>query len=373
MLPTSMTAIFRNPYVYTGTSGNDVLTSRYTSAVNEYFYGYEGDDYIDGGLGADRMVGGIGHDSYVVENAGDVVVENANEGFDIVYSSISYTIPANVEKLQLTGTAAINATGSSMMDRLYGNSSSNILWGLDGNDILNGMEGTDTMIGGAGMDTYYVDNAGDVVVEYADGSTWDTVASSISYTLGQNVENLTLTLAGDKDGTGNELDNLMHGNGWLNVLNGLGGNDTILAGNGDDKVFGGTGNDYLDGDWGVDMLVGGIGTDVLKGGYAGDLFVWSSIDETSVTVPTMDRITDFNFAQGDRIDLSGVDANAYAGGNQAFTFIGTGAFSGTPGEINYYHSGGNTIIQMQTGTSADIEGGIVLDGLHTPDATWFVL
>jgi serralysin len=88
----------------------------------------------------------------------------------------------------------------------------------------------------------------------------------------------------------------------------------------------------------------------------------------------MDLITDFNFAgQLDRIDLSGVDANAYAAGDQAFTFIGTSAFSGNPGEINYYHSGGETIIQMQTGTGVDIEGGIRLSGIHTPDASWFVL
>ena len=84
-------------------------------------------------------------------------------------------------------------------------------------------------------------------------------------------------------------------------------------------------------------------------------------------------ITDFNFAEGDRIDLCGIDADVYAAGNQAFTFIGAAAFSGTPGEINYYHSGGNTYIQLQTGTSADVEGVIRLDGIVTPEASWFVL
>ena len=80
--------------------------------MNEFYYGYAGNDYIDGGLGADRMFGGAGHDTYVVDNAGDLVTENAGEGFDTVRVSFSYTIPLNVERLELTGTAAINATGS---------------------------------------------------------------------------------------------------------------------------------------------------------------------------------------------------------------------------------------------------------------------
>jgi hypothetical protein len=88
----------------------------------------------------------------------------------------------------------------------------------------------------------------------------------------------------------------------------------------------------------------------------------------------MDVIMDFNFAEGDRIDLSGIDANAYDAGNQGFIhFRGTGAFTGTPGEIRYYHAGGDTFIQLQTGTSPDAEAVIRLEGLHNPTAAWFVL
>jgi serralysin len=82
---------------------------------------------------------------------------------------------------------------------------------------------------------------------------------------------------------------------------------------------------------------------------------------------------DFNVAEGDRMDLSGVDADIYAAGNQAFRFIGNAAFSGTPGEINYVHQNGETLIQMQTGTSADAEGVIRIPGIVTPEASWFVL
>jgi Ca2+-binding RTX toxin-like protein len=365
--------VFKTPYVYTGTSGDDVLTSRYTTAVNETFYGYDGNDFIDGGLGADRMVGGAGHDTYLVDNTGDTVVENANEGFDTVRVSFSYTIPANVEVLELTGTSPINATGSSADDRLFGNSARNILWGHEGNDILDGRAGNDIMVGGTGNDTYYVDSYGDLVVEYAGQGDEDWVATPLSYTLDPNIESLALLGPGDKDGTGNELDNALHGNGYANVLTGAGGNDRLYAGNGNDVLRGNDGNDVLDGDFGDDILVGGTGLDTHSGGYGGDLFVWASENETGLTPGTADVITDFNIAQGDRIDLSGIDANAYANGDQAFTFIGNSPFSGTPGEINYVYAGGDTIIQLQTGTSADVEAVIRVAGIQVPDASWFAL
>ena len=111
----------------------------------------------------------------------------------------------------------------------------------------------------------------------------------------------------------------------------------------------------------------------MLGGGGADKFIWNSTAETGVIIPTMDLITDFNFAEGDRISLSAVDANVFASGNQAFTFIGQAGFSGTPGEVNYIHVGNETIIQMQTGMGTDIEGGIRLTGLLTPDASWFVL
>jgi Ca2+-binding RTX toxin-like protein len=344
--------IYQSPFVRHGTSGHDFLVSAYSGTANETFYGYEGDDYIDGRLGADTMYGGTGDDQYVVENAGDSVIEYAAQGYDWVYSSISYTLPANVEILHLEG-SALNGTGNELSNTLYGNANSNVLRGGAGADYLDGRGNNDTLYGGTDADRYIVYSAGDTVVEYANEGI-DTVYSLISYTLGANVENLRL-IAGGNVGTGNNLNNDIEGNAAGNTLSGGGGSD------------------YLRGQAGTDVLAGDAGADTLSGGAGADAFDWNLTADFGVTVATMDLIIDFNFADGDRIDLSGVDANAYVAGDQAFTFIGTAGFSGNPGEINYYHSGGETIIQIQTGTSVDIEGGIRLSGTLTPDASWFVL
>ena len=171
------------------------------------------------------MIGGTGNDTYVVDAAGDVVTELAGQGTDTVQSSISYTLGANVENLTLTGAAAINATGNTLDNVLTGNTGNNVLSGGAGNDTMIGGAGNDTMIGGTGNDTYVVDAAGDVVTELA-GQGTDTVQSSVSYTLGANVENLTLTGAAAINATGNALDNVVTGNAGDNILNGGVGNDT---------------------------------------------------------------------------------------------------------------------------------------------------
>ena len=140
-----------------------------------------------------------------------MVTEAANEGTDLVQSSVTYTLAANVENLTLTGTTAINGTGNALNNVLTGNSAVNTLTGGAGNDTLNGGAGNDTMVGGTGDDTYVVDSTSDVVTEAANEGV-DTVNSSVTLTLGNNVENLVLTGTSAINGTGNTLNNILTGN-----------------------------------------------------------------------------------------------------------------------------------------------------------------
>ena len=123
---------------------------------------------IDGGSGADTLQGGLGNDTYVVDNAGDLVTESASAGNDLVKSSVSFTLGANVEKLTLTGSANIGGTGNELNNVITGNSGANVLdggAGADtlsagaGNDIIHGGDGNDRLTGGAGIDKFYFDTA----------------------------------------------------------------------------------------------------------------------------------------------------------------------------------------------------------------------
>jgi Ca2+-binding RTX toxin-like protein len=210
--------------------------------LDNYLTGNSAANTLNGGTGADTMAGGIGNDTYVVDNTGDVVTENANEGTDIIQSSITYTLGTNVENLTLIGTSAINGTGNTLDNVLTGNSAVNTLTGGAGNDTLNGGAGADKLIGGTGNDTYVVDNTGDAVTESASAGT-DTIQSFVTLTLGSNVENLTLTGTSAINGSGNTLNNVITGNSAVNSLTGNAGNDTLDGGLGNDILTGGDGSD----------------------------------------------------------------------------------------------------------------------------------
>jgi Ca2+-binding RTX toxin-like protein len=147
-------------YVAIGNDLNNVLVG---NAGNNYFEGQGGNDLIFagagndgilGGTGADTMLGGAGNDWYSVDNVGDVVVEYANEGTDIVGSTVSFALPANVENLSLDGSAAIDGTGNDLANVITGNWSANKINGMGGNDTINGQGGDDLLTGGAGNDTF---------------------------------------------------------------------------------------------------------------------------------------------------------------------------------------------------------------------------
>ncbi|MBI2717512.1 MAG: DUF4347 domain-containing protein [Rhizobiales bacterium] len=300
----------------TGNTFDNVMTG---NAAANTLTGLAGNDTLDGGLGADTMVGGIGNDTYFVDNAGDMVTENVNEGTDTVNSSISYTLGSNLENLTLTGTHNINATGNSLNNVLVGNS---------GDNTLNGGAGADSMSGGAGDDTYVVDNGSDTVTENT-GEGIDTVQSSLNYTLGNDVENLTLTGTSAINGTGNSLDNIIVGNTADNVLTGGAGSDTFYGDDGNDTINGGAGIDYM------------------AGGGGNDTFVFSSLSDSGTDQTTGDYIQDF--LPGDLINLSAIDAISGTVGNDAFVLDTNGTF--TAGEIGLAVVGNDTVVSLYVDNS----------------------
>ena len=118
----------------------------------DHLYGGDGDDMLNGDLGVDILEGGLGDDVYVVDDAGDQVIENAGEGYETVKASISYVLTANVERLDLLGAGNLNGTGNALANTLKGTSGDNLLSGLAGNDSLSGGGGADTLVGGSGHD-----------------------------------------------------------------------------------------------------------------------------------------------------------------------------------------------------------------------------
>lgn len=351
-----------------GGSGNNTL---FGDAGADVLIGGAGNDYLDGGKDGDKMVGGDGNDIYIVDDTRDTVVELANGGTDEVRTSLAgYTLGANVENLTYTGSAAFSGsgnaldnviTGGSGADRLYGGAGQDTLIGGAGDDILSGDAGADIMIGGLGNDSYYVDNINDKIVELASEGT-DTVWASVSFTLPNNVEKLYLQGTSALNGFGNAQDNYLVGNSAANTIDGGAGNDVIYGGAGNDILIGGDGNDTLFGDDGNDELRGGSGNDALYGGAGNDLLIGGGgkdyisggagadtfkfnpgdLGNSRATTAT---ITDWSHAEGDRIDLSMIDAIPGTSAKDAFRFVGTNAFSKKAGELRIQYSGGYWDVQ----------------------------
>ena len=224
-------------------AGNDAANLLTGGAGADQIAGGIGNDTLDGGFGTDRLIGGTGNDTYKVDSAADVVTEAAGGGIDTVVSSVSYTLGADVENLTLSGTLSLSGTG---------NGADNMLIGASGNDSLNGGFGNDTMAGGFGNDTYVVDAAGDVITEGLLAGT-DTVIASVSYALGANLENLTLSGLANINGAGNGGANLLTGNAGANLLDGGLGSDTLA---------GGLGNDTYLLDVATDVVIEGVGAGI---------------------------------------------------------------------------------------------------------------
>ena len=212
--------------------------------------GLAGDDSITGTIGNDKLFGHGGHDSLAGNNGDD----------------------------QLEGGAG--------NDKLNGGAGNDDLQGQAGDDLLDGGLGADALAGGADNDIYVVDNLGDNVIEIKDAGT-DEVRASVTYTLTDDVENLTLTGTAAIDGTGNGLANIITGNVKANALAGKDGDDHLFGGAGNDSLDGGSGNDLLDGGAGIDKLTGGSGNDIYVIDNAKDMVVEAAGDTDDLVRATI--------------------------------------------------------------------------------------
>jgi Ca2+-binding RTX toxin-like protein len=334
--------------IIAGGNGNDVLLG---GADDDTLFGGWGDDSLWGGSGINTLTGGIGNDFYILEGDFDTIVETAGGGTDSVKVFENYALAddADIEIL-----AAYLSKGEDDL-KLTGNAVAQTITGNYGDNVLDGKGGADELIGLLGDDTYYVDDAGDIVVEATGGGS-DTVAVSVSYALGadadiellrtrSNAGTTAIDLTGNKLAqtiTGNAGDNILHdgGAGAADTLKGLGGNDTYRifnagdvivegAGQGTDKVIAAvdyklgagvyveimqtngsagksgidlTGNEFaqtITGNAGDNRLEGKGGADTLTGLGGKDTFVFA----TALGAGNVDIVADFNVAD-DRFLLS---------------------------------------------------------------------
>ncbi|HZF35063.1 MAG TPA: CAP domain-containing protein [Candidatus Angelobacter sp.] len=413
---TTATAFVEN-YTFLGTtavnfSGNSSANRITGTAAADTLNGNSGDDTVIGGAGADSLSGGAGNDTYVIDSATDKISETGSDTGDTVQATIAIDLNlvafAGIENVRLTGTAAINATGSGVANHLIGN---------DGANVLDGRGGVDTLEGGKGNDTYLVDNSADSVIEVAGGGT-DTVKSMVAYTLADPfVENLTLLAgAGAIGGTGNDLANVITGNESANLLDGGAGNDTLVGGLGDDTylvnatgdviteaasagtdtvqstaasytlatnvenlvllagaatgngnsaanvITGNDGDNLLDGKGGADRLDGGAGADTLIGGSGADTLVGGTGHDHYVVNNITDYVDESTGAVGDVDSVeSSITYNLTANGTtvkgdiENLTLTGTSAINGT----------GNALHNVITGNAAAniLDGGAGNDTL----------
>ena len=277
---------------------------------------------LDGGAGSDTLIGGEGNDTYMVDHAGDLVVEAADAGTDLVKVTIatagsSYTLTDNVENATLQNTVAFNLNGNALGNTLIGNGAANTLTGAGGND---------TMTGGLGIDTFNVDSGTDTITDLGKGGG-DILMVSEGATANATVSALwTATSATSNHGTANITTNglgvnlaaVVTGNGYHVTNTGQG---TTVTGSGlADVLSGGTSIDTLIGGNGNDVLNGGNGNDALTGGAGSDIFQFS----TTPGRYNRDVIADFQ-SGSDKIELlatlfanvKGGDLTKWLGGHGA--------------------------------------------------------
>ncbi|WP_127998020.1 beta strand repeat-containing protein [Piscinibacter defluvii] len=372
-------------------AGNDTLIG--TAAGND-ITGGTGNDSLDGGAGVDTLRGGSGDDLYIVDAAGDLVLEAGNDtaaGADTVRSAVSQVLSDiagqsgyGIERVELQGSANLNATGNGLNNVLVGNGGANLLDGGEGsdrleggagNDTLRGVIGNDSALGGDGDDLVYASYGTDTAVGGAGIDTLDTSSYGGNYLV--NLATGTTNFAGESY---TEFENLVAagGNDTLigtaaaNAISGAGGHDGITGGAGDDTLAGGLGNDTLDGGSGADRLEGADGDDLYLVDDVGDVVIDAlagapgGVDTVRSSVSITLGATAGQDSFGiERVELLGsanlvatgnVNANTLVGNDGANLLIGGGGTDSVYGGL-----GDDTVVASLSGVYEGNGGTDLLD------------
>ena len=281
----------------------------------------------------------------------------------------------NIERIQfLDKTAYI---GTSVDDNLVGTANDDVLYGLVGNDTLNGLGGVDILVGGKGNDKYIVDTATDTITETAGGGIGDIVESSVTYTLGLNLENLTLTDSGAINGTGNTISNILIGNGNNNTLNGLAGNDTLEGGGGIDVLVGGTGNDIYVVDTNTDTITEASNSGVDTVQSLATLTLASNIERLTLTGTnaingTGNTLSNLIIGNSANNTLDGSTGNDTLIGDEGNDILvgggGIDSLTGGNGNDSFRYSLASESLPTRRDTITDFQSGFDVIDLFTIDA-----
>jgi serralysin len=311
-----------NDVVFGGTGDDTISLVDGISADHKQVLGDQGDDWISAGAGVDQINGGQGIDLVDYSNSSDAVTVDLQAGTGTRGLAEGDTY-LSIEDI----------LGSGGDDVLAGNGAYNTIDGGAGNDTIRGGAGGDLLDGGDGVDVLsYTGSTAGVVVDLRTGLAIRGHAEGDTFL---NFENLRGSQYGDK-------------------LSGDIGNNVLEGRQGTDKLFGNVGND---------TLVGGASHDDLWGGPGADRFDFNALDESPRSA--RDTIRDFSQAEGDRIDLADIDANAVLAGDQAFHFVGAAAtFSGVAGELRYVFNG--AVATIFGDVNGDSSADLAIEVNHTP-------
>lgn len=400
--PKHLTGTYDVDYHF-GSTRSDILEGGYD---NDKLFGGDGNDTLDGGESDDTLYGGAGNDKILGGTGNDAIytglgkdIVDGGEGSDTVYflagvtldftnsanstGEAQYTTYTNIEAFR--GSAVTDRiTGGVLNDRFYGEGGNDVLRGMggddrlqgangddrldggDGNDMMSGGAGNDKLYGGLGKDRINGGEGDDVII----ASSWDVVNGGylgidtvdFSKPVTMSLQDSSLN-TGEAEGSRYYNIEIFDGSSGADVMVGGVYSETFFGRAGDDALGGMGGRDVLSGGSGDDLLYGGADADKLYGGKGADIFAYARISESKAARTGQDTIFDFLASEGDQIDLSFVDANSTVAGDQAFSLIGTGAFTGKAGELRYDKNASDTYI------CADVNGDKTADfTIHLDDA-----